>query len=805
MKLSVVIPAFNESKNFHRGVLDTVDSYLKKQKYSWETILINDGSIDDTLKLLKNFAQNHHGFRVLDIPHAGKVGAVYAGVLDAKGKYVLFTDFDQSTPITEVGKVLDRFKQGADVVIGERRSSDVNRSIFQHIRGRIFNLLVQLILLPGISDSQCGFKAFKKEVGQKLFKQLKVTMHTQKGGYMGAFDVELLFLAKKQGFKISSVPVSWKYYQSKRLSFTEPIKMLRDVIRLRIEDFRSGWGKHNLLPIILLMLLIIPAYRDTLRSGFFPMHDDLQFTRQLMMDECFKDGQIPCRWSKHLGYGYGYPLFNYYPPLPYYLGQPFRWLGLQYVDVVKVLVVLNFIVSALTMYFLAKEFWGRWGGFISALLFVYAPYHAVDIYVRAAMNEAWAIAFLPAVLWSIYKLITTEQFRYVVILAVSTSFLLLSHNLVTMIFAPVAIIWAFYWLIQQRQFKVLPKLILGGIWGVGLAAFFTLPVLFEAKYAHIETLLLGYFNYLAHFVDVNQLFIERYWGYGASNLGPKDEMSFQIGHLHWILALLSLGVAFVLAKRRKEISLMVLLIFGITLAYTFLTHQRSSFIWSAIPQLHYLQFPWRFLSFTIFGASFLGGSVVLFFSNKLAKILPLAVIILIIFTLLLYQPYFKWRGHFPYMTDGYRYTEFIWRLQITSGIFDYLPIWAPFPPAGPPNGDAEIIKGEGEVKTVFKNSIRQEYQLKLEKDGLLQINTFYFPGWKYYVNNKEVVVDPNEDKELGRPRFHLTPGEYNILAKFRSTGVRTIGNMLSLISWIILLSYILFIRVYDHNPDTSKD
>lgn len=792
MKLSVVIPAYDESKNFHRGVLNKVDTYLKKQKYDWEIILVNDGSTDSTLPLLKQFAKEHKGFRVLDIPHAGKVGAVYAGVLDAQGEYVLFTDFDQSTPITEVEKVMEKFDQGVDVVIGERKSRDVNRSLFQTIRSKIFNLWVQVLLLPGILDSQCGFKAFKTNIGKQLFNKLQVTRYTQKGGYMGAFDAEILFLAKKNNYKIAAIPVSWTYFKSGRLSLSEPFKMARDILLIRLADLNETHLRKDLLYIFLLLILIVPAFRDIIRPGFFPMHDDLQFTRQLMMDECFKDGQIPCRWSKHLGYGYGYPLFNYYPPLPYYIGQPFRWLGLQYVDVVKVVVVLNFIVSAVTMYLLAKEFWGRWGGLISGLLFVYAPYHAVDIYVRAAMNEAWAIAFLPAVLWSIYKLITTEQFKYVVILAVSTSFLLLSHNPITMIFAPCAIIWMFYWLIQQRQFKVLPKLILGGIWSVGLAAFFTLPVLFEAKYAHIDTLLLGYFNYLAHFVDVNQLFIERYWGYGASNLGPKDEMSFQIGHLHWILALLSLGVAFVLAKRKKEISLMVLLVFGLTLAYTFLTHQRSSFIWLAIPQLHYLQFPWRFLSFTIFGVSFLGGSVVLLFSKKWARILPLAIIILVISTLLLYQSYFKWRDHFPYMTDGYRYTENIWRLQITSGIFDYLPIWSPFPPANPPKADAEIIDGEGEVATLFKNSTKQEYKVKAASDGVVQINTFYFPGWRYFVDSKEINGMPQLDKELGRPLLKIPAGEHLVTARFTNTLIRTVGNTLSLLTWLLLIALISY-------------
>lgn len=745
--------------------------------------MVNDGSTDNTPTLLKGFAKRHPGFRVLDIPHAGKVAAVSSGVFDAKGEYVLFTDFDQSTPITEVDKVMEKFSQGADVVIGERNSRDVNRTLFQSIRSKLFNLLVQLVLLPGIRDSQCGFKAFKAEAGKQLFSELQVTHRTQKGGYMGAFDAELLFLARKHGFAITSIPVAWKYYQSDRLSWTEPLKMARDVVLVGLMDLK-GWRTH-IIPLILLLLLTIPAFRDTARKGFFPMHDDLQFTRQFIMDECFKDGQFPCRWSKHLGYGYGYPLFNYYPPLPYYIGQPFRWVGLQYVDVVKILVILHFIVSGLTMYLLAKEFWGRWGGLVSGLLFIYAPYHAVDIYVRAAMNEAWALTWFPVVLWSIYKLITTQKPIFVALVSFFAALLLLSHNPMTMVFTPLALAWTLFWLVQSRNIRVLPKLLLGGLWAFGLAAFFTLPVLFETKYVHIETLTIGYFNYLAHFVDLNQLFFSRYWGFGASVLGPNDEMSFQIGLLHWGLALASLVAALFMARKKPAVSLSIILIFTFSAFYTFMTHQRSSFIWSKIPQLLYLQFPWRFLTLTVFGTSFLAGSIVAVVKSRRVNIGFVAVIVVAL--LFLYKDYFKWREHWPYVTDGYRYTKPVWDLQITSGIFDYLPVWAPMPPANPPHKDAEIISGKGEVETIFKNGIKQEYQVRAVKDSVLQLNTFYFPGWKYFVNNKEVEVDPYEDKELGRPRVHLSAGEYDFVAKFTNTPARTIGNTLSLLSWAILI------------------
>lgn len=792
-KLSIVIPAYNESENFKRGAIDQVKEYLSRQKFSWEVILVNDGSTDNTLALLNNFAKKNPGFRVLDIHHGGKVKAVTAGVMDSRGKYILFTDFDQSTPSYEIDKVLKAFSQGADVVIGKRKSEDMNWTTLQKIRSKIFNLLTQLIVLPGISDTQCGFKAFKNEVGKKLFNMLKVTKYTQKDGYMGAFDVELLFLARNNRFKIIQIPVSWKYFESKRLQWSEPIKMLRDILFVRLINL-----PHHFLTVALLLLLTIPAVKGTMAPGYFRMHDDLQATRQLVMDKCFKEGQIPCRWSQDLGYGFGYPLFNFYPPLPYYFGQVIHWLGFSFTDTVKVLVVLNFFVSGLLMYLLAQAFWGRWGGFISGLLYVYAPYHAVDVYVRAAINEAWALAWFPAIFWSIYKLIETEKWRYVPLLSVFVAFLMLSHNPMLMIFAPGALIWTLYWLIQKRKLTSLLKLIASGLWALGLAGFFTLPVLFEQKYAHIETLVIGYFNYLAHFANINQLFISRNWGYGDSRFGPVDDISFQIGFLHWIGALVSLFVALLVARKKPKIALMIILVFGLTLFYTFLTHEKSSPIWSSITQLQYLQFPWRFLTLSIFGTSFLAGSLMLLVKTERLKIIfspkgqALLIIFIIIINFILYKDYFRWKDYWPWVTDEVKFSGELWRLQITSGIFDYLPRWAPLPPADPPKGDANLLGGEGHVEKLFKNSIKQEYKVSVKKSGVFQLETFYFPGWQYFVDGKEVSVNPEEDEELGRPRIKLSPGEYTVIAKFTNTPVRTIGNSLSLISWALFIGFVLY-------------
>jgi len=244
--LSIVIPAYNEEENFKRGVLFEIEKYLKKQNFSWEVVLVNDGSTDKTLGFFNSFIKKVKNFRVLNIPHGGKFLAVSAGVFEARGDFILFTDFDQSTPISEVSKTLPLLKRDIDIVIGSRVGEDakrINDPFFRYIRSRSFNLLVRIILFLNIKDTQCGFKIFKSDVARNLFKKLKVTSigHLE-GGYMGAFDAEILFLAKKFHFKIELIGVKWQYFKSQKLSFKEPFLMLFDILKIRLFDL---FGKYE--------------------------------------------------------------------------------------------------------------------------------------------------------------------------------------------------------------------------------------------------------------------------------------------------------------------------------------------------------------------------------------------------------------------------------------------------------------------------------------------------------------------------------------------------------------------------------
>ena len=537
--------------------------------------------------------------------------------------------------------------------------------------------------------------------------------------------------------------------------------------------------------LIVLVLLVLPAFALLFQPGYFSMHDDLQALRQLELNKCFEDGQIPCRWVPDMGYGFGYPLFNYYPSFPYLIGQVYHWLGFSYLDVVKAIAVTAFIITAAFMYLLGREFWGRLGGFVSAAFYTYAPYHSVDFWVRGAVNEFWAMAFYPAIFYTTYKLIKTNSKRYIPLVSLSVSALMLSHNPMLMIFAPIYLAWILFWWWRLRSVKSFFHLLISALWALGLAAFFTLPVLFETKFVSVWTLTSGYFNYLSHFLDLNQIFLRINWGYGESVYGPADTMSFALGYLHWIIpAVIILLTLFVKKLRSQKYLILLLLLFTVTAL--FMSHSKSTPIWIRFKPLEFLQFPWRFLTLAVFSASFLSGAIALIVPRRFISLLLLLL-------LLLNANYFKPLHFWPWMTDKIKFSGESWRLQVTSGIFDYLPKWAPLPPPDPKGDNIGFVSGSATFKTFKKISNFQHYEVNVASPvAVAEIQTYYFPGWKTYIDGREVPIDYTSDKLLGRMQVTIPSGTHQLIVRLTNTPVRTVGNTLSLVSWIGLIAYFLY-------------
>ena len=237
IKLSVVIPAYNEAGNIKKGVLSEVYGYLSKKKYPWEVLIVDDASSDGTVKLVERFVKDKKNFKLLREPHRGKGGTVIAGVLSACGEYVLFADMDQATPLTEVEKFFPKFREGYEVVIGSRSGRE-GAPFTRKAMAYGFQVLRTLILRLPYKDTQCGFKAFRKDAAREIFERMRVFKEgsVSRGASVTAgFDLEVLYIARKLKLRVAEVPVVWHHRESKRVNpVKDSLEGLRDLLRVRI-------------------------------------------------------------------------------------------------------------------------------------------------------------------------------------------------------------------------------------------------------------------------------------------------------------------------------------------------------------------------------------------------------------------------------------------------------------------------------------------------------------------------------------------------------------------------------------------
>jgi glycosyltransferase involved in cell wall biosynthesis len=232
--LSIIIPAHNEEARLPRS-LETISAFLETQPYTAEIIVVENGSHDRTYEIAQQYTARIENLRVFQETARGKGLAVKRGMLQASGEYRFICDTDLSMPIEEVNRFIPPAQKDIDVIIASREAEGAVRydePAYRHFIGRVFNTLVRVLSLPGLQDTQCGFKCFRDEVAEKVF-----TLQTMPGM---AFDVEALFIARRMGYKIEEVPIPWYFDPDSRVRLVQDsMKMALDLLAIR-RNARQG-------------------------------------------------------------------------------------------------------------------------------------------------------------------------------------------------------------------------------------------------------------------------------------------------------------------------------------------------------------------------------------------------------------------------------------------------------------------------------------------------------------------------------------------------------------------------------------
>ena len=523
--------------------------------------------------------------------------------------------------------------------------------------------------------------------------------------------------------------------------------------------------KSTSLYLVLLAVLTIPLCLGLFSDHLIDAHDSMAgLIRALSMKAYMGHGQFLVRWSPGVNWGYGYPMFNFYPPFFSFISTLFFHLTQNMVIAINWTCILFWILSGFGMFLLAREYWGNDGGALSAVLYLYAPYHIIDLYIRGAFAEFSSFTFFPFLLLSILKM-SRKASLGIFLLGIGSVFgLSLTHNIMSMLFFPLAVVYMFYLFIFENRSKwIIPALSIFGI-GLMMSSFFWLPALLEKKYLNLGFLIGKHYDFHENFITLGELF----W---PLNKWSMDHISFQVGIIHSLLCLGTLICLPKVLKMNRQLGLSYIFFLSVGSLAIFLTLPYSHLLWEHIKILSFIQFPWRILTIIVFAMSFIGGSVAILINNTLFRRTFLITAGLLVISISLITS----------LKTKFFNNEQLQNIDnfLALGEGEYVPQWVTIPPNNPPERKFELMRGQGQLgEEKAINPVQYMVHFNAAEQSIIRFHTFYFPGWKVFINENEAKIYPNI---YGQIMFIVPPGEYTLRVIFGSTPVRMAGII---ISWI---------------------
>jgi uncharacterized membrane protein len=521
------------------------------------------------------------------------------------------------------------------------------------------------------------------------------------------------------------------------------------------------------------------------------MHDDAQVARVIVMAHALRHGQFPVRIVADLGYGFGYPIFNFYGPLPYYIGGILHVLGIDALTATKIMIGIGVVIGSVSMYVCSSSIFGTLGGLFSTVLFTYFPYRAVQLYVRGAIGELWATSFLPLVLFGLILVSQKgKRIKGILIVGLSLSAVILSHTVFGyivsggIIFVAVALfVVSLCW--RKEAIRSLSlSLILLSVIAFGITAFFWLPALFEMSYTNVGKVIGNTADYKDHFICPIQLW-DSPWGYGGSAPGCFDGVSFKLGKLHILFFIGALLFWLFSKNREKRINVIMTGTTVLSGLFVFLTLQISQNVWSYVPFSSFVQYPWRLLGPIGICIALMCG----YLFYKKTSIISIVLILIfggsiVCINMKLFSPQYLYNK--PIESYG-SVEELRWRASKVSD--EYLPKDIKIPEMASQVVTDRVTGNEfTKVVKISETETQGTYEIEAEKSQELKLNMAFFPGWTYSING--IQVKPKVVR--GQPYMILSSGISLLDMRFSDTSQRRIGNGLTamtIVGIIVMLAY----------------
>lgn len=574
--------------------------------------------------------------------------------------------------------------------------------------------------------------------------------------------------------------------------------------------------KIVLFDLLIIAVLSVFAWAALLSPDYFLNAHDAPHSIFFLVefDQNIKDGVLIPRWGTDHAWGYGYPTFIFYSPLAYYVAEAFHLLGASPTAAVKITYILAFILSGWTMYAFVRRLFGRDAGLVAAVVYTYMPYRLVDLYVRCALSEFCAFVFLPLCLWSFLELVESGQRRWMIWAALSYAGLILTHNATCFLFTPLLGVYIIFLLLGQmagrkqrwrltlaRTGYVMGALLLALV----LSAFFLLPMFTELKYIPVGQWTRATYGYEENFVYPSQLF-SPFWDWGFSVEGIEDTMSFQVGLIAVALTIVALC--------RRRVGAYFLFFLMVTLIVVWIMLPFSLPLWKVLPIAALVQFPWRLLALTTVTLSILAGAVATRLEMRDASLpspfshIPLYLLLLVVVL----------------ASSGYarpEYTPPSPRSETPLGVLDFelahpdmvgMTVWSREQPQSSPlveqylNAEplikAHVLRGEGTVEMVRHGGAAEEVVVHARQEVTVQFYTYYYPGWRGYVDGEEVYIWP--EGKLGLITLDVSAGEHGVKIRFGDIPVRVVGKVISALG-ILVTVFALVWGLKRERPEAAMD